>query len=182
MIPDKSIVEQRLPIWIHVMEKFDLPDWDTLPQLDLYMDQVIILLTQYFSPLIASVDDKVITASIINNYVRMKVMPPPVKKKYGRIHIAYLIMICILKQSLSISCIQRMLPEIQDEASIEGLYKDFVQQYRTVSQIFIQQLQTGTFSLFPDSQHSPINTAAIISTLAKGLTEFLVQPPGDETE
>ena len=99
---------QRLSEWLDKLERFDLPDWDSLPQLDLYMDQVILLLTQYLSPLERYGEEKAITASIINNYVRMKVMPPPVKKRYSRVHLAYLIIICTLKQSLSISCIQRM--------------------------------------------------------------------------
>ena len=103
---------QRLAQWLRGLENFDLPDWDDLPQLDLYMDQVILLLTRYLAPLERGGDEKTITASIINNYVRMKVMPPPVKKRYSRVHLAYLVMICTLKQSLSISCIQRLLPEV----------------------------------------------------------------------
>ena len=50
----------------------------------------------------------------------MKVMPPPVKKRYSRVHLAYLVMICTLKQSLSISCIQRMLPEEHGEEAARG--------------------------------------------------------------
>ena len=84
---------QRLSEWLDKLERFDLPDWDSLPQLDLYMDQVILLLTQYLSPLERYGEEKAITASIINNYVRMKVMPPPVKKRYSRVHLAYLIII-----------------------------------------------------------------------------------------
>ena len=81
---------QRLSEWLDKLERFDLPDWDSLPQLDLYMDQVILLLTRYLSPLERYGEEKAITASIINNYVRMKVMPPPVKKRYSRVHLAYL--------------------------------------------------------------------------------------------
>ena len=124
---------QRLTEWLRGLENFDLPDWDDLPQLDLYMDQVILLLTRYLAPLERSGDEKTITASIINNYVRMKVMPPPVKKRYSRVHLAYLVMICILKQSLSISCIQRLLPEDRSEEAVRALYTDFVRQYRAAS-------------------------------------------------
>ena len=97
---------QRLTVWLEELEKFDLPDWESLPQLDLYMDQVILLLNRYLSPIVG--EEKYVTASIINNYVRMKVMPPPVKKRYARMHLAYLIIICTLKQSLSISSIRWM--------------------------------------------------------------------------
>ena len=72
---------RRLAEWLDKLEKFDLPDWESLPELDLYMDQVILLLKRYLAPLDISGEEKAITASIINNYVRMKVMPPPVKKR-----------------------------------------------------------------------------------------------------
>ena len=127
----RDTAAQRLREWLRGLEAFDLPDWDELPQLDLYMDQVILLLKRYLAPLGRSGEEKAITASIINNYVRMKVMPPPVKKRYSRAHLAYLIIICVLKQSLSISCIQRMLPANQGEEAARALYADFVRQYRS---------------------------------------------------
>ena len=42
---------RRMAEWLECLGKFDLPDWDSLPQLDLYMDQVILLLTRYLSPM-----------------------------------------------------------------------------------------------------------------------------------
>ena len=108
MACDQNTITNRLALWFDGMEQFSLPEWEQLPQLDLYMDQVILLLKQYLSPLYHGQEEKSITASIINNYVRMKVMSPPVKKKYSRMHLASLIMICVLKQSLSISCIRRI--------------------------------------------------------------------------
>lgn len=169
MVFDKQLVAQRLSDWAGGIERFDLPDWDSLPQLELYMDQVIILLTQYLGPLTRGGGEKTVTASIINNYVRMKVMPPPVKKKYARIHLAYLIIICVLKQSLSISCIQRMLPEDYSEEAVRQLYDDFVRQYRSVSKVFIQHVQSDG-----DALGSPITSSAIISNLSKSLTEYLL--------
>lgn len=171
---------QRLTEWLDKLEKFDLPDWEHLPQLDLYMDQVILLLTRYLSPLDMSGEEKAITASIINNYVRMKVMPPPVKKRYSRGHLAYLIIICTLKQSLSISCIQRMLPEDHSEAAAQALYEDFVRQYRDAVQFLCGlPLHDGQLTIEhrtgPSGAGSLPAAAAILSTLYKSLTEFLLQ-------
>ena len=112
---DTAASARRLAEWMEALERFSLPDWEALPQLDLYMDQVVLLLTRYLEPMYAGEDERFITASIINNYVRMKVMPPPVKKKYSRAHIAYLVIICALKQSLSISQIQQLLPEDREK-------------------------------------------------------------------
>lgn len=182
MTYDKELISQRLAEWVSAMEHFDLPDWESLPQLELYMDQVIILLTQYLEPLSRGEDEKTITASIINNYVRMKVMPPPVKKKYSRVHLACLIIICILKQNLSISCIQRMLPEDCSEDAVHQLYDDFVRQYHTVSRVFVRHVQPTEGSLLSDGGGSPVTSSAIISNLSKSLTEYLLQRPEEEEE
>lgn len=176
---------QRLTEWLDKVEQFNLPDWNSLPQLDLYMDQVTLLLNRYLSPLGRYGEDKIITASIVNNYVRMKVMPPPVKKRYSRVHLAYLVIICTLKQSLSISCIQRMLPEDHGEEAVRELYTDFVRQYRT-SIAFLCSLHRNRgnhleAALPPGGEL--VTTTAILSTLSKSLTEFLLQedePPAAE--
>ena len=70
-----------------------LPRWDELPDLDLYMDQVLSLIHRYLGPE-ESPDGKGLTSSMVNHYVKMHIMPPPEKKKYNRIHLAYLIAIC----------------------------------------------------------------------------------------
>lgn len=181
----------RLAEWMDSRSRANLPDWDSLPQLELYMDQVIILLTEYLSPLCRSGEEKAVTASIINNYVRMHVMPPPRKKKYGRIHLACLVIICVLKQSLSISCIQRLLPEEHSEEAARQLYTEFVSQYRR-STGFLRELPlsnglpvVGDGKLLTGGGGSLVTTSAILSTLAKALTEHLLggdEPPYDDDE
>ncbi|MBR3705267.1 MAG: DUF1836 domain-containing protein [Oscillospiraceae bacterium] len=180
MAYDNMKITARLQDWLQGMEYFALPEWDDLPQLELYMDQVIILLKQYLAPLHRGEEDKAITASIINNYVRMKIMPAPVKKKYSRIHLACLIMICTLKRSLSISCIQRILPADHSEESVRLLYDDFVRQYRTVQKTFMQQAQSGDHQLFSDDVAGFLTSCAIISNLSTGLSEFLLQEENTE--
>lgn len=182
MLNGKGDPGQRLSEWLDKLSQFDLPDWDSLPQLDLYMDQVILLLTRYLSPLERYGEEKAITASIINNYVRMKVMPPPVKKRYSRVHLAYLVIICTLKQSLSISCIQRMLPEDHSEAAAQMLYEDFVGQYRSSIRFLCslpvqgRRLEIGKGASLPlEGVGSLVTTSAILSTLSKSLTEYLLQ-------
>ena len=174
----RDTAAQRLREWLRGLEAFDLPDWDELPQLDLYMDQVILLLKRYLAPLGRSGEEKAITASIINNYVRMKVMPPPVKKRYSRAHLAYLIIICVLKQSLSISCIQRMLPANQGEEAARALCSLPVEG----GALSVE----GGARLPLEGESGLLVTSAILSTLSKSLTEFLLQeefpeePPEDD--
>jgi hypothetical protein len=164
---------ERLEEWLNAMEGFHLPQWDQLPGLELYMDQVILLLKQYLEPLTRGEDERAVTASIINNYVRMKVVPPPVKKKYGRTHLAYLIMICVLKQSLSISCIQRLLPQEPEEAP--ALYDEFARQVASVTEVFVRYIRSREEVTLPAGLDRPATTTAILSTLTKSLTEYLLR-------
>lgn len=100
-----------------------LPKWDELPNIDLYMDQVIALVNRYLGFLCD--DEALITHSMINNYVKLKIIPMPVKKRYCKTHLACLIMIGALKQSLSIPTISFLLPNDCDEAEAKTIYDNF---------------------------------------------------------
>ncbi len=173
MCRDNEELARRMEGWLKGLEA-ELPEWEALPALELYMDQVIILLTQYLQPLYRSEDEKSITASIINNYVRLRLMPPPVKKKYSRVHIAYLIVICVLKQSLSISCIRQLLPEDSGEDAARRMYTGFLEQYRTAAACMRGILVERDIP----ADNTLVTATAIFSTLFKGLNSALLQ--GDE--
>ena len=113
--------------WNTLLNTHRLPTWDELPTIDLYMDQVIVLINQYLSDYIPYTADTnhTVTPPMINNYVKLKVMPAPIKKKYSRAHIAYLIMICSLKHALSIPTMQKILPLYEDIEKIKELYDVF---------------------------------------------------------
>ena len=98
-----------------------IPSWEKLPAIELYMDQVIILLNQYVNTSIP------ITQSMINNYVKLKAIPAPVKKRYSKIHLAYLIIFCTLKQTLSISTIQKIMPVDLSEEQVIKVYEAFIE-------------------------------------------------------
>lgn len=80
---------------------FRLPAFGELPDVGLYMDQVVSLIDKYLLALGQDDDRPIITSSMVNNYVKLGFMPAPEKKRYYPGHIAYLIMICLLKQVLS---------------------------------------------------------------------------------
>ena len=101
---DRERVVQKMRLWERHLTEHVLPTWEELPSLELYMDQVIALLTDYLSFLPKEDDlDAIVTAAAINNYVRKKVMPPPVKKRYSRIHPATLSVIRVSTRSTSAS-------------------------------------------------------------------------------
>ncbi len=79
------------------------PRWDKLPDIDLYMDQVLVVLDKYLCIFKNSEDEKIITSAMINNYVKQKITKPPVNKKYTRYHVAFLYVVCVLKNFVSLS-------------------------------------------------------------------------------
>lgn len=100
-----------------------LPLWNELPDLELYMDQVISIITRYFD---APSAEKIITPSMVNNYVKLGTIPAPVRKKYSKEHLAYLFMVCTLKQTLDMATIQKIIPIGLDLSQIEYIYNSFV--------------------------------------------------------
>ncbi|HRM24080.1 MAG TPA: DUF1836 domain-containing protein [Enterococcus aquimarinus] len=96
-------LEHKISAWGESLWSFHLPRWEELPELDLYMDQVITLVDHYLSPVIHSDKHTLLTASMVNNYVKNGMIPPPKKKRYTRKHVAFLIAITLLKQVLTIN-------------------------------------------------------------------------------
>lgn len=92
-----------------VIMKIHIPRWNELPEIDLYLDQVVNYLEKYLGQYTVNKEDKIITKTMINNYVKLGIMPAPEKKKYSRAHVAYLIVICVLKQVYSISDIGKLI-------------------------------------------------------------------------
>lgn len=85
-----------------IMSEVKLIKWNDLPKFPIYCDQLLqIVKDELFFMQIG--DEKLITKSMVNNYVKWGMMPKPVKKKYEKLHIAYVIVITILKQILPIS-------------------------------------------------------------------------------
>ena len=72
---------------------FHIPRWKELPNIDLYMDQVLNYIETSLKDYIKS-DEKFITKTMINNYVKQGIIDPPVNKKYNRLHIAELFDYC----------------------------------------------------------------------------------------
>lgn len=90
------------------MNKFNLPKWNDLPPIDLYMDQVITYLNDQLSCIYFH-DEKFVTSSMINNYVKTSIVKPPMKKHYTKQHIAYFIVVTILKKCYSMSEISQLI-------------------------------------------------------------------------
>ena len=88
---------------------------DDIPDIELYMDQVTTLMDSRLRESTRNPHkDKILTKTMINNYAKNDLLPPPVKKKYSREHILLLIFIFYYKGILSISDIQTVLKPVTD--------------------------------------------------------------------
>ena len=87
---------------------------DTIPNIDLYMDQV----TNFMETNLAShkryADDKILTKTMINNYVKDGILPAPEKKKYSKEHLLILIGIYYLKDILSIKDVGAIMKPLNE--------------------------------------------------------------------
>lgn len=110
-------------------EKIQLED---IPELDLYMDQVIQLFEKKLSSSKRNEEDKVLTKTMINNYAKAKLLMPIKNKKYSKEHLILMSLIYDFKGALSISDIKLLLDEIvkgyenDEEYNIRELYLDYL--------------------------------------------------------
>ncbi|MDD2361872.1 MAG: DUF1836 domain-containing protein [Oscillospiraceae bacterium] len=112
--------------WIASVDEYTPASWERLPELDLYMDQVLTFMNKHLEPF-SPEGERIITPSMINNYVKDDVLPRPIRKKYSREHLGMLLMICSLKSVLSLPEISKLLHGLQEPDRINDIYADFAE-------------------------------------------------------
>ena len=80
-----------------------------IPNIDLYMDQVTSFMNDHLQNSRRFEDDKILTKTMINNYAKNKLLPPPIKKRYSKEHLFVLVFIYYMKGFFSLSDIQTIL-------------------------------------------------------------------------
>ena len=117
-----------------ILDEFNKIDYvkpEDIPNIDLYMDQVTTFMDSQLATSKRHEDDKILTKTMINNYAKNDLLPPPEKKKYSKEHVLTLIFIYYFKSILSISDIQSILNPITDKYfgkdgsySLEDIYRE----------------------------------------------------------
>lgn len=157
---DKALVAGKLRRWETYLNNYRLPTWEQIPDLGLYMEQVIVLLRQYLDYLPPELkEEEAITAAAINNYVRTRIMPEPRKKRYYRVHIAYLLVICTLKQGLSIALIQKLLPAGLPEEEVRAFYASYAARHALAAAFFVEQVRGVAGPILDHDDPTPFSTA-----------------------
>lgn len=187
---DSELIAGKLRQWEKYLNGYSLPAWETIPDIGLYMEQVIALLKDYLDYLPPDVkEEQFITSAAINNYVRRKLMPEPIKKKYYRTHIVYLIILCSLKQSLSLQTLSRIVPVDLSKEELKGFYVSYTARHKLAAAYFVDQVRNasagilgyeGRTELTTDHPEDLIVSSAIISGFARLLSEKLLLLEGKE--
>lgn len=148
------------------LSRFSLPRYQQLPNVALYRDQLIDYVSQCLESLSICVEQPVLTPSMVNNYVKIGLIPAPAKKQYGREQVAKLITICIFKQILPISAIQALF-RIQ-KYSYEGATA-----YNYVAEQLEETLKS-TFSIEPTPVRDSANVVTRESLLVRSAVSSFV--------
>ena len=112
--------------------------FDSIPNLDLYMDQVITLFEDKLSHTKRYEEDKLLTKTMINNYIKDRLLMPAVKKKYTKEHVVLMIILYELKQVLTISDIKELFSTMIKEEKVDA------QVLREVYQMYLDFKGIGT--------------------------------------
>lgn len=135
---------KKLFEYIEKIGNFKLPNYELLPSIPLYMEQVTKYINMSLAPLVNDDNSSLITGYMVNNYVKAKIINPPKDKQYDDEHIAYLIFITLLKNSASLKDIATFIELdkefIKDRKDLYNFYKQLQEQILQETQGDIQNL------------------------------------------
>lgn len=146
-----------------------------IPDLDLYMDQIMTLFETHLANNKKNEEDKLLTKTMINNYSKAKIITPVKGKKYTKEQILQMLIIYQLKNNLSIQEIKELLtPIYESDTDLSLLYDHFID----IKQVMNQQLQKliqqilEDFNLQIENQEDFFLLVASLSSLSHSLTNI----------
>jgi hypothetical protein len=127
---------KELQTWLDKAAVFELPPFNELPSVPLYMEQVLSYVNGALQPL--NVDDKqaLLTSFMINNYVKARMVEEPHKKKYSQTHLGYFIAITSLKYALAMNEISLLIEMDKDVSEDKSVLYGF---FRAMSRDLLQE-------------------------------------------
>lgn len=129
--------------WAGRAEQYRPVEWDRLPEIYLYMDQVLTYMNKQLEPLARTENANSLTSSMINNYVKDGVLPRPQQKNYSREHLAMLTVICMLKPVLSIPDIDMLLKGLLKDDNSASIYDRFCTAQNTALQEVCKRVEAA---------------------------------------
>ena len=127
-------VKEFLSELLKQLKSIDYIKPEDIPNIDLYMDQVTTFMEDNLASTKRHDDDKILTKTMINNYAKNDLLPPPEKKKYSKEHVLTLIFIYYFKSLLSFHDIETFFGPITSRhfssgsqssgLSLEDIYRE----------------------------------------------------------
>ena len=153
----------ELSKYLKKIAEYHCPRYNELPNISLYMDQLIEFLDQYLSEFNIPDEEIAITPTMVNNYVKQKLIAPPQNKRYLKEQVARLLVVGILKQVLSISDIALLLKQQIEQYTVPVAY-DF----------FCTELENALKATFETRDFSVGNTASVTTPLSEVVRSALL--------
>ena len=188
---DEQLLQLKREIREMIRLDFIIPE--DIPEIELYMDQVTRFMDQHLEHNKRTQEDKILTKTMINNYTKNRLLPPPKNKRYSKEHIILLIYIYYLKNVLPIGDIQKILTPMTlhfgNAEKMAEIYNDIYELEK--SQYFNIEASTAKAAAlvekrFPQSEDAYLNKMAFIYLLGydmfskKRLIENLIDELPDE--
>ena len=120
---------------------------EDVPDIALYMDQITTFMDTRLDACKRHPDDKILTKTMINNYTKSKLIPPPEKKKYTQDHLLLLIYVYYLKDFLQISDIRTLLSPLTDPDPTQRQGKSMLEIYEAAFKLVKSQTDYMTKDL-----------------------------------
>jgi hypothetical protein len=135
--PDFYADAERLREWAKAYSAFEASSWDSLPDIELYMDQITGYLNRQLR--MQARDDRedgqILTSSMINNYVKNGLITRPTQKRYDREQLAQLYMLCSMKQILAIPDAAALIRYMtSDGHTVSEVYDAFVRDQHDINE------------------------------------------------
>lgn len=179
---NRNVDKEMRKVILDLLEKLKTIEYinpESIPNIELYMDQV----TSFFDGQLAASkrkeDDKLLTKTMINNYTKNDLLPPPVKKKYSKEHMLSLIFIYYLKNIVSISDIHAILTPItekyfgnKDGHDMEDIYAEIFRMEKEESTKILKEfskkyaISKETFQNYPEEDQEMLHAFSYICLLS----------------
>ena len=171
-------VKEYMEQLIEQLNSIDYIRSEDIPNIDLYMDQITTFMDSQLEACKRYEDDKILTKTMINNYAKNDLLPPPNKKRYSKEHVLTLLFIYYFKNILSISDLQSILNPItekyfgKDGLNMQNVYDEVFDHERVESEKLLKDLgkkykiAQEMFQDFPEEDREMLHTFAYICLLS----------------
>lgn len=197
-----SSIQEILNHFIEQIQEQHPVSASEFPNINLYMDQVTAFMDEHLDHCKRFPEDKILTKTMINNYAKNRLLPPPEKKKYSKDHMLFLIFIYYFKNILSINDIQTLLHPLTEHYFKNTSGKDMTWVYSHIMEKEVEQsehmvheierLFENAKTVFPDAEADEQDYLQLLSVVVllaydvyhkKQLIEKLIDSyPFPETE